>query len=95
MIITKEKYKEILDIQGVPYTENSKWFETSLERINQALSIANVVVTLPSVNSKEFKDWLKSEGYKNKGFGIYQKENKDYCYKLLYKDYCNVLEFGN
>ena len=43
MIITKEKYKEILDIQGVPYTENSKWFETSLERINQALSLANVV----------------------------------------------------
>lgn len=43
MIITKEKYKEILDIQGVPYTENSKWFETSLERINQALSLADVV----------------------------------------------------
>lgn len=54
-----------------------------------------VVVELPSKNSKEFKDWLKNEGYKNKGFGIYQKENKDYCYTLLYKHYCNVMEFGN
>lgn len=61
----------------------------------EQLFIPDVVVELPSKNSKEFKDWLKSEGYKNKGFGIYQKENKDYCYTLLYKHYCNVLEFGN
>jgi hypothetical protein len=43
MIITKDKYKEILQIQGVTYTEGSAWFETSLERINQALSLADVV----------------------------------------------------
>ena len=59
------------------------------------LPIHGVVVALPSKNSKEFKGWLKSEGYKNKGFGIYQKENKDYCYTILYKHYCNVIEFGN
>jgi len=61
----------------------------------QALRTHGVVVELPKVNSKDFKDWLKSQGYKNKGFGIYQKENKDYCYKLLYKHYCNILKFGN
>jgi len=66
-----------------------------LKEAKEAFAITDVVVELPSKNSKEFKDWLKSEGYKNKGFGIYQKENKDYCYKLLYKHYCNILEFGN
>lgn len=30
-------------IEGVTYTEGSAWFETSLERINQALSLGDVV----------------------------------------------------
>jgi len=65
------------------------------EVLKEALIIHNVVVTLPSKNSKEFRDWLKTEGYRNKGFGIYQKDSKDYCYTILYKHYCNALEFGN
>lgn len=69
--------------------------EIEVDNYTKQLPIHGVVVELPSKNSKEFKDWLKSEGYKHKGFGIYQKENKDYCYKLLYKHYCNILEFGN
>lgn len=37
MEITKEKYKEILEIQSISYNENSRWFEETLTRINQVL----------------------------------------------------------
>jgi hypothetical protein len=43
MKITKDKYKEILEIQGVSYNENSRWFTESLNKINKALTIPNVV----------------------------------------------------
>ena len=75
--------------------KTDEYFYDHFESEKKQLTLTDVVVELPSKNSREFKDWLKSEGYKNKGFGIYQKENIDYCYKLLYKHYCNVLEFGN
>lgn len=70
-------------------------FEEVAEEIVKNCFIPNVVVEPPKINSKDFKDWLKSEGYKNKGFGIYQKENKDCCYQLLYKHYCKIQELGN
>ncbi len=43
MKITKDKYKEILEIQGISYNENSKWFTVSLDRINEVLTIPVVV----------------------------------------------------
>jgi len=39
MEITKEKYKEILEIQMIPYNEKSRWFEETLTKINQALQL--------------------------------------------------------
>jgi ribosomal protein S8 len=89
----REKLSEVLKKRGYKNEDLINEIEQIYNK--QQLPIHGVVVELPSKNSKEFKDWLKSEGYKNKGFGIYQKENKDYCYTLLYKHYCNVLEFGN
>ena len=93
MKTNREKLSEVLEKRGY----KNKDLINEIEQIynKQQLPIHGVVVELPSKNSKEFKDWLKSEGYKNKGFGIYQKENKDYCYTLLYKHYYNTLEFGN
>lgn len=44
MKISKDKYKEILEIQGINYNENSKWFTVSLNRINEVLTIPVVVV---------------------------------------------------
>lgn len=46
-----------------------------LER-EQALRIHDVVVELPKVNSKDFKDWLKSEGYKKKVLEFTKKKTK-------------------
>ncbi len=69
--------------------------EIEVDNYTKKLTIPAVVVEPPKINSKDFKDWLKSEGYKNKGFGIYQKENKDCCYQLLYKHYCKIQELGN
>lgn len=43
MKITKDKYKEILEIQGISYNENSKWFTVSLNKINEVLTIPVVV----------------------------------------------------
>lgn len=43
MIITESQYKEILKIQGVTYTEGSLWFEDSLEKINQLLSLDSTI----------------------------------------------------
>lgn len=38
MEITEDKYIEILEIQGIGYNKNSKWFKVSLERINEAIN---------------------------------------------------------
>jgi hypothetical protein len=38
MKITEDKYIEILEIQGISYNKNSKWFTVSLERINEAIN---------------------------------------------------------
>ncbi len=96
MDLNKEIRETIAFYCGGTY-ENRKLATDKILQIckDNPLPINSVVFELPSKNSKEFKDWLKSEGYKNKGFGIYQKENKDYCYTLLYKHYCNVMGFGN
>tara|TARA_R100000541_G_scaffold39136_1_gene46985 strand:- start:10857 stop:11120 length:264 start_codon:yes stop_codon:yes gene_type:complete len=45
MEITKEKYKEILEIQMIPYNEKSRWFEETLTKINQALQLQQTGVS--------------------------------------------------
>ena len=46
MIITKDKYVEILEIQGIGYNKKSKWFTTSLERINVAINYTHCCTEL-------------------------------------------------
>ena len=70
MNITKEKYKEILEIQGVSYNENSAWFEASLERINQSLS------TSDADNREESE--IKGKRFYEANRTI-PKENLEYC----------------
>ena len=52
MKITKEKYKEILEIQMIPYNENSRWFEETLTKINQALQLQQTDVIVQSEQLK-------------------------------------------
>jgi hypothetical protein len=56
MEITKEKYKEILDIQMISYNENSRWFTETLAEINQALRLPQL-----DVISNDKPEWLTSE----------------------------------
>lgn len=53
MIITKDKYKEILEIQGVNYNEKSRWFTESLYKINELLTIFSNWVAIESDEQPE------------------------------------------
>ena len=69
---------------------------TSLENDKKQLTITDVVVTLPSVKSKEFKRWTQSKGYEPDFNGFwYEKNNQTYSTDLLYKAFTNEIEFGN
>lgn len=46
MKITEDKYIEILEIQGISYNKNSKWFTVSLERINKAIDYSRCSLEL-------------------------------------------------
>ena len=60
------------------------------------LTLTDVVVTLPSVKSKEFKRWTQSKGYEPALNGLwYEKNNQTYSTDLLYRAFTNEIEFGN
>ncbi|GAG30267.1 unnamed protein product [marine sediment metagenome] len=54
------------------------------------------VPTLPNIKSKEFKNWLKDEFYvgTNKK-AIYKRGGVAFDIDILYKHFCNVIEFSN
>ena len=66
------------------------------EELTKQLTLTDVVVTLPSVKSKEFKRWTQSKGYEPAFNGLwYEKNNQTYSTDLLYRAFTNEIEFGN
>jgi hypothetical protein len=64
--------------------------------LKEQLILSDVVVTLPSVKSKEFKRWTQSKGYEPTFSGFwYKKNNQTYSTDLLYRVFTNEIEFGN
>ena len=61
----------------------------------EQLNIHSVVVTLPSIESQEFEDYLTKNSFKLNTEGTRLKDNKIYFLNTIYKHYCNTLEFGN
>ena len=66
-----------------------------LEDYNKALTLPIVVVSLPSIESQEFIDWMTDNNFKPNTEGTSVKGNKLYFIDTIYKHYCNVIEFGN
>lgn len=81
MKITKDKYKEILEIQGISYNENSKWFTVSLDRINETINYTRCCTELPT------KETIKNVA-SNKALK-YAYANED-----TYEDYVKAIEEG-
>jgi|SaaInlV_120m_DNA_3_1039746.scaffolds.fasta_scaffold36797_1 hypothetical protein len=66
------------------------------EKYAKQLTLTDVVSTLPSVKSKEFKRWTQSKGYEPAFNGLwYEKNNQTYSTDLLYRAFTNEIEFGN
>jgi len=66
------------------------------EELTKQLTLTDVVSTLPSVKSKEFKRWTQSKGYEPAFNGLwYEKNNQTYSTDLLYRAFTNEIEFGN
>lgn len=72
MKITKGKYKEILEIQGISYNENSKWFAVSLDRINETINYTRCSAQLKSVDVISFEDWKQKFVVKTETNNIYE-----------------------
>jgi len=67
-----------------------------LNAINEALTIPVVVDTLPNIDSTEFSEWLKTELYKQTlNRFVYKRGGFEFDKDILYKHYCNTIEFGN
>jgi len=58
-------------------------------------NISGVVVTLPSIDSKEFESYLIDNGYAKATKGMRLKGDELFPVDNIYKHYTNVLEFGN
>jgi hypothetical protein len=67
-----------------------------INELQRKLTLTDVVSTLPSVKSKEFKRWTQSKGYEPAFNGLwYEKNNQTYSTDLLYRAFTNEIEFGN
>ena len=66
------------------------------EKQAEQLTLTDVVVELPSKNSKEFERWAQSKGYEPAFNGLwYEKNNQTYNTDLLHRAFTNEIEFGN
>jgi len=87
--------QSIIHRENEPITELIKT-DSLIEELNKQLTLTDVVVTLPSVKSKEFKRWTQSKGYEPAFNGLwYEKNNQTYSTDLLYRAFTNEIEFGN
>jgi hypothetical protein len=74
MKITEDKYIEILEIQGISYNKNSKWFTVSLERINEAINYTRCSTQLKTENKKlSYDEWKERLNVQKVEETIYKK----------------------
>jgi hypothetical protein len=94
----KKEIREIIHTYcGGNYENRRMATELILQKVQaKQLTLTDVVVTLPSVKSKEFKRWTQSKGYEPAFNGLwYEKNNQTYSTDLLYRAFTNEIEFGN
>lgn len=89
------KHLDLLNANNI-VGKDGNIYKGFINAINEALTLTDVVVTLPNIDSSEFSDWLKTELYtQTLNRFVYKRGGFEFEKDILYKHYCNVIEFGN
>ena len=91
--LNKIKQGEFANLDNIKLT--SDLGKKVIENVVKSL-LPVVSIELPSVDSSEFSEWLKSEGYVNTlNEHFIRKDSIEYKKNIVYNHYCNVIQFGN
>jgi hypothetical protein len=99
MNIVTELNRTINMLMAHPYNEpNSEFADRidSLIDLKEQLTLTDVVASLPNIDSTEFEEWRRKNKYLLTIDNLsYIKDNVLYDKNIVYKHFCNVMEFGN